>query len=121
MDEGDYTDWFDLGAPVPDDYVDPQLASLTRRPSVLQLILVLVVMAFGCFVAYTLRGDAAYYFSSSEPHELGAAEDLSVTLESEPDYLSRLGSNVYVRVTGIPQRRAVSGESQFAQRNSGHF
>ena len=107
--------WFEDGAPVDEDFVDPELLKLARRPSILELLLFLVIMVFGIFVAITLRFDLTYYFADSEPIEVGQVEDLAVHLAEDPDYLLSIGSNVYVHLEGIPSRRSETKNDQYAQ------
>jgi hypothetical protein len=103
------------GIPLSPDFVDPELARLNARPSVLQLLLVLVVMGFAGFLAATLYADVAYFFSDDAPLDLGAVEEMAAELAANPSLLESLQSNQYVRVSGIPQRRSVAGDRQWAQ------
>lgn len=107
--------WFEEGAPVEEDFVDPELLKLARRPAVLELLLFLVIMVFGLFVGLTLRFDLAYFFADSEAIEIGQVEDYAVHLAEDPEYLLSFGSNVYVHLEGIPSRRSETKNQQYAQ------
>lgn len=110
--------WFELGGePVDDDYIDPELLKLARRPAVIELLLFLVIMGFGAFLSMRLQDDLGYYFADAEPVEIGAVDSLAQRLEEEPDYLAALGSNIYVSLEGIPTRRAETPDRnyQYAQ------
>ena len=107
--------WFESGSPVEEDFVDPDLLKLARRPSVLELLLFLVIMAFGAFVGWTLRYDLAYYFADEEPLDLGQIENYAVHLAEDAEHLLDVGSNVYVHLEGIPSRRSETENDQYAQ------
>ncbi|MBN1947527.1 MAG: hypothetical protein JW797_17785 [Bradymonadales bacterium] len=95
--------------------VDPELLLLPRRPPILQLLLLLAVMAFTGFIAFTYRLELAYFFAPRLPVEMGAIEQLAAPLAQNPDLLLAHGSNVYAHLSGIPQRRAITTSYQYHQ------
>ena len=109
--------WFsDGGQPVGDDHIDEELLKLARRPSWLELCLYAVVIIFCLYVSKTLYPDALYYLEADrEPIDLGSVENISPLLQENPNYLLELGSNIYVRLEGIPSRRSETKDHQYAQ------
>lgn len=108
-------DFFGDGTPLGDDYVDPDLVRLALRPSVVELVLVLVIMAALGGYAYLFRADFLYYFANDEPIELGPVNAWSERLAEDPDALMSVGSNVYVSLSGIPARGSETDELQWSQ------
>ncbi len=107
--------FFDDGAPVGDDYVDPDLVNLPRRPAALELVLVGVIMVMLALYAYLFRVDFLYYFAEETPAEIGAVTDLTDAIDENPDYLMQYGSNVYVSLSGIPTRASETDNLSFVQ------
>jgi hypothetical protein len=104
------------GAPVPDDFVDPELASLDDGSALSQGLLLVMVAAFAIFLGAQYTQELRYYFSPPQPLDLNEGADEPIWIG--PEYLDAAGdlelpSNRYVRVAGIPERRSVSGDREF--------
>lgn len=73
-----------------------------KRLTPLNSLLMLGVIAFVPWYIYGDRQDIAYFFSSSEPVDLGRADAYSMGIDAEkPEY----PNNRYVRIQGIPIRQ----------------
>lgn len=83
--------------------VDPELIALAEerdRGSALQPILFVSVIALGVWIIGDFWQDVRYFFTSSEPVDLGAATEMADG--DAPD----LPHNRYVHIEGIPKRRS---------------
>jgi hypothetical protein len=109
-------DWFDQGAPVPNDYVDDELMELDAGADIGQLGIILLISAFALFLAAQYTLEATYFFSEKDPIALneGSEDEFLVGAQFfDEQGLLQLPSNRYVEVTGIPNRRSVSGDREF--------
>lgn len=98
------------GAPIPDDYVDPEFADLNAAPGLLQAILILLVMGFTLLLAWQYRGELTYAVSSGDAMEVGDVSDFSSeSLQRTAD----LPDNRYVSLEGVGVERAVSGAHEY--------
>jgi len=108
--------WFEAGAPVPDDFVDQDLVELDAGADIGQLGIIILITAFAVFLAGQYTLEASYVFSDKEPIALndGSEDEFLVG----PGFFDEDGglvipSNRHVEVTGIPNRRSVSGDREF--------
>lgn len=96
--------------------LDPELLELAAaapRDSVLRPILMLMVLVLGVFIIKDWQEELAYYFSSSEPIELGQVSDFPDKAASDPDWRPEIPHNRYVSLTGIPIRRSLSKQYKY--------
>ncbi|TVR04742.1 MAG: hypothetical protein EA398_01185 [Deltaproteobacteria bacterium] len=104
------------GAPVPDDFVDEDLAGdspLGRRVDFGRPILALLVAAFALWLASQYTLELRYAFSDREPLDLGRAEELREHPEHVRNGQYTLPSNRHVRIEAILERRAVADRHAF--------
>lgn len=97
----------------PDDF-DAELSELTsnrNRGSVLRPILMIIVILLVASVLHDWRDDLAYFFSSSQPVEVGDVAQFPVKMGEDPDWEPRITHNTYVAVEGMPTR--MSGGSHY--------
>lgn len=96
--------------------IDPellQLASSGRRGSVLRLLLFAVVIWFGISLIDDWRPQLEYFFSDSQPIELGSVTEFASHSEQDPNYRPDIPNNRYVSLKGVPTRRSQSKKYQF--------
>ena len=108
--------WFEAGAPVPDDFVDRDLVELDAGADFGQLGIIVLITAFAIFLAGQYTLEAGYFFSDRDAISLnGASEDEFLVGGEFVDEEGGLviPSNRFVDVTGIPNRRSVSGDREF--------
>ena len=108
--------WFEEGAPLPPDFVDPDFDQLDGESSWGHGILLLMVAAFAVLLATQYTLELKYFFSPREALELNAGADEALFVG--PQWIDEAGlldipSNRYARVAGIPQRRSVAGDREF--------
>lgn len=103
----------DPGAPMPRDWVDPELENLPVARGGGQTPLLVLVTLLGLFLALQYRSELLYFFTPNEPVELAAAEELQLDERWAPGGALMLPSNRYVNIEGIPERRSVSDDSVF--------
>lgn len=99
-----------------DEEIDPellQLASSGRRGSVLRLVLFGVVIWFGISLINDWRPQLEYFFSDSEPIELGSVTEFASHSEQDPNFTPSIPNNRYVSLKGVPTRRSQSKKYQF--------
>jgi len=96
----------DGGAPVPDDYVDPDLERLGGDPGHAQVIMLGMLAAFAIFLATQYLGELRYYFSPTEPIDLGEIDEISLRDDLFEEGMLTLPSNRYVSLVGITERRS---------------
>lgn len=108
--------FFGTGGPYDNDYIDPELQRLAKRPAVLQLMLALLIMAAVGFIGNMFVPDLMYFFQDETPVELGVAhQNVAATLAADETALLLGSSNVYAHIEGIPIRRSTTGNSRFFQ------
>ena len=91
--------------------VDPELLELARessQESALRPILFLGVIAVGFWVVSDFWPDVTYYFSSSEPVQIGQVTKMAGKRKEDPDWEPDLPHNRLVQLSGIPKRRSQS-------------
>lgn len=105
--------FFDLepGAPVPDDYVDPELEMIVTPPSMLQPILLVLIILFAGYLLSEFWSEARYALSSDEPVVIGDV----VRLQPGDDGHYQLPDNRYATLSGITQRRAAVAGRGYAK------
>lgn len=93
--------------------VDEELMALANNepPSVLRPILMIAVILLALWIVADWRAELEFFFSSSEPVELGDALDFA-SLEDDPS--SVIPHNRYVKIRGIPSRRSQSARYRYA-------
>ncbi len=109
------------GAPLPADYVDPELQRLpvARRGS--QAWLLWVVAALGVFLGVQYLPELRYFLSPGEPLELGLLEELQHDERYVQNGQIALPSNRLVALEGIPERRSVADETIFYKLVGAHI
>lgn len=106
------------GAPIPDDFVDPEFADLSAPPGLLQPILVLLVLGLVGFLAWQYRGELAYSVSSGEPIVVGDVS--SATADGGAFSQTRLPENRYVTLEGLGVQRVVAGDREYRRLLGSH-
>jgi len=94
-----------------EDEYDPELMELADRQgsdSVLRPILMLMVLVLGAFILSDWQEELAYYFSPSEPIELGNVTDFPSQAADDPSWSPQIPHNRYVELSGIPAKRSIS-------------
>ena len=103
---------------------DEELLELTRersRGSVLRPILMLLVIVFVGSVINDWRDELTYFFSSSDPIEMGDVADFPVFAAQDPDWEPPVQHNRYVSLEGMPTRISRGGEQEFFRLIGGEF
>ncbi len=108
--------WFQTGAPVPDDFIDPDLSGEEGARSVGQGLILLLVAAFAMLLSAQYTLELRYFFTDRDPIVLNEGADESLFIA--PQWRDEAGnlevqSNRFVHVSGIPERRSVSGDREF--------
>lgn len=104
------------GAPVPEQWVDEDLAgatSLGRQVDFSRPLLVFLVSAFALWLASQYTLELRYAFSSTEAIELGRAEELRLDPAFHDGLQLNLPSNRYVQLEAVLERRAVADRNHF--------
>ena len=109
------------GAPLPDDYVDPELLSLDAETSFSQMLLVLLVAGLAAVLAWQYKADLAYVFSPNEPMELGHAEELQFDGAVMVGGNLELPNNRYVAVDGLAEWPVTAGNLSFYKLLGAHI
>lgn len=106
------------------DQVDPdllELASEKRRGSILRPVLFVTVIWFGASIIGDWQSELEYFFSSSEPADVGSVTDFaSERAQKGEDWESPLTHNRYSALEGVPSRRAQSDSYRFFKLVGGH-
>ncbi|QDG51113.1 hypothetical protein FIV42_10315 [Persicimonas caeni] len=89
------------------------LASSRRQGSLLRPILFIVVIWFGVSVISDWQTQLAYFFSSSEPVEIGSVTDFPAKRAQDPNWEPEIPHNRYVSIEGVPSKRAQSKRYKF--------
>jgi hypothetical protein len=97
-----------FGNAINPDGIDPELARLAGGPSWVTPGLLVLVLVFTGYLAWSSFADLKYALSPSEPLELGRVEEWG-TLTEMPQLLSHR----YASLEGITHRRSVSGDRVF--------
>lgn len=103
MDDGD--DWMpELTAEGHDPDFDQLDANINwGRPA-----LMLAVIAFAVYLGTQFTTEISYFFSSSEPIELGEVTEFPERTRANPDNPPEVPNNRYVSLSGIPTRPSIS-------------
>lgn len=99
-----------------DEEIDPELlglASSRQRGSILRPVLFLVVIWFGVSIIADWQTQLSYFFSSSEPVEIGSVTEFATKRAQDPDWQPDIPHNRYVSLEGVPSRRAQSKRYNF--------
>lgn len=110
----EYEGFDELGWDV--DELDPELVELAERRSqgsILRPILMLAVIVFGASILSDWRVELEYFFSSSEPIEIGSVTEFPFQASRDPDWRPPLEDNRFVSMSGIPTRRSMGSKHQY--------
>lgn len=108
--------WFDGGAPVPEDYVDPELVELGEAEDRIGFTgVLLLVVAFALFVGAQYTSELAYFFTPGDAIDLneGSDDELMLGPGFVVDGQLAVPSNRFVSVVGVLERRSASEEHTF--------
>jgi hypothetical protein len=99
----------------PDDTVDPELMALAEEgnDSVLKPLLMIAVIALGFWIVDDWREELEYFFSPSEPAEIGEVTDFASEVMRDPNYEPPIPHNRFVKLSGIPSQRSMSERYMF--------
>ena len=75
-----------------------------KKLTPISAFLMVGVCAFIPWYVWSMRQDLAYFFSSSEPIDLGTAQDYHLVPDGERAKTEHFEDNRYVRIEGIPIR-----------------
>lgn len=91
-----------------------------RRLSPMSAIVMLSVVGILPWYVYGQRQDIAYFFSPSEPMDLGSAQDYRITENGEINKPEQFEDNRYATVRGIPMQHVTikEGDSKIISRSS---
>ncbi len=76
-----------------------------KRPSMFGMLLMVGVVCFVPWYTWSQREDLEYFFSSSEPIDLGSAQEYRITDNGQVGKSQEFPDNRYVTVHGIPIRQ----------------
>ncbi len=96
----------------PDDF-DLELSELKRtrkRGSVLRPILMIIVVLLVGSVLHDWRHELGYFFTFSDPVELGSVAEFPVRMSQEPGWEPPMEHNAYVSLQGMPTRMSRGGQ-----------
>ncbi len=99
-----------------DEEIDPELlglASSRRRGSILRPVLFAVVIWFGISIISDWHSELAYFFSSTDPVEIGSVTEFASKRAQDPTWKPTIPHNRYVSVNGVPSRRSQSKRYRF--------
>ena len=99
-----------------EDEVDSDLLELAesrKRGSILRPILFVVVIWFGISIILDWRPELEYFFSSSDPYDVGAVTEFPDKRAENEDWEPQIPHNRYVSIQGIPSRRSRSERHRF--------
>lgn len=99
-----------------EEEIDPELlglASSGRRGSILRPILFLVVIWFGASLIHDWKVPLSYFFSSSEPVEIGNVIEFASLSAQDPNFKPDIPHNRYVSLSGVPSRRSQGDRFMF--------
>lgn len=89
-----------------EDGIDPELEALPAQINWFRPVLMIVVILFAGWVITKFQTELEYFFSPTEPLELGAATDFAD--DPAQTKLSAIPHNRYVSISGIPTRGSLS-------------
>ena len=96
--------------------IDQDLVSLADAPtrdSVLRPILMLTVLALGAFIISDWQEELAFFFSSSEPVNIGSVQDFPARAEQDRNWSPDIPHNRFVEVSGIPSKRSIANRYKY--------
>ena len=108
--------WFEGGAPVPEDFVDPDFEGLGSGATVTQGLILAMVVGLAALMALQYTRELGYFFTERAPIDLNAGADEQRFVGPSyygDDGLLELPSNRFVEVRGVPQRRSAAGTREF--------
>ncbi|MFU8807219.1 MAG: hypothetical protein ACNA8W_25645, partial [Bradymonadaceae bacterium] len=111
----EYDGYDELGWSEEDD-LDPELMELAERRSrgsILRPILMVAVIVFGASILTDWKAELAYFFSSSEPIEIGSVTEFAVQSSRDPNWRPPLEDNRYVSISGVPTRRSAGRKHHY--------
>jgi hypothetical protein len=114
LDEEDFDEHFDEEDF--DEEIDPELLNLAssgRRGSILRPILFGVVIWFGISIISDWSSQLQYFFSYSEPIEIGSVTEFAAERAKDPEWEPDIPHNRFVAIDGVPSRRAQSERYKF--------
>lgn len=90
--------------------VDPELMALAeeRNDSILKPILMIAVIILGFWIMDDWREELFYFFSPSEPVEIGSVTEFASEVLRDPSFEPPIEHNRYVKLSGIPTQRSQS-------------
>jgi hypothetical protein len=94
-----------------DQEVDPELVALAEErasSSALRPLLFVAVIGLSIWVISDFWSEIEYFFSPSEPAEIGEVTKLAQTSSDEPNWSKHFPHNRYVSLSGIPKRQSES-------------
>ncbi len=96
---------------------DEELIALAQSepPSVLRPVLMIAVIAMAVWIVSDWQSELEYFFSSSEPVDLGDATDFAIKAAEDPDWRPDIPHNRYVSIRGIPSRRSQSARYRYSK------
>ena len=113
--EGDSQEMINDGWSAEDDAYtsdyDPELAELgggRGGDSVLRPILMIGVLVMAGYILSDWQEEIAYFFSDSEPIEVGSVTAFPEKRAERKDWTPKLEHNRFVRVEGIPSKRSMN-------------
>ena len=116
VDEQDSKDTVGEASDEHDEEVDSDLLDLAesrKRGSILRPILFAVVIWFGISIVLDWRPELEYFFSASQPTDVGSVTEFPDKRADNPDWEPDIPHNRYVEIRGIPSRRAESERFRF--------
>lgn len=96
----------------PDEF-DEELLELTQtrnRGSVLRPILMIIVILLVGSVLHDWQDELGYFFTSSEPVEIGDPSRFSQIMQENPEWEPPVAHNQYVSIEGMPSRISRGGQ-----------
>jgi hypothetical protein len=105
------------GGEAKSEEVDPELVALAEereRGSALRPVLFVAVIVLGVWVLADFWPDLKYFFSGTEPTELGSVHDeYAREAQKHPERKVDLPHNTFATIRGIPKRRSQSDQYRF--------
>lgn len=98
------------------DEVDPELVEMAQeraRGSVLKPLIYASVIVLGVWIVGDWTTELQYFFSDSDPVEVGTVTEFAEKRKNNPDWTPDLPHNRYVSLEGIPSRRAESRRHRY--------